>query len=135
MLGDVLYTVTGSFGIPIHVNEAREFCFQRHIGLIRPAENTDSKWLFWLLLSPQVFQQAKESATGAAQLTVSLKSIRNFNVPSMSLAEQKKIARVLDDCFNNVRELQNSYTDKLQDLGFLKRSILKKAFAGELVKE
>jgi type I restriction enzyme, S subunit len=28
-LGDVLYTVTGSFGVPVFVSENREFCFQR----------------------------------------------------------------------------------------------------------
>ena len=105
ILGDVLYTVTGSFGIPIHVNEESEFCFQRHIGLIRSADSIDSKWLFWLMLSPQVFQQASDSATGAAQLTVSLKAIRNFNVPSMPLNEQKKIVKVLDSCFIHGRIL------------------------------
>ncbi len=134
VLGDVLYTVTGSFGIPVHVNFESEFCFQRHIGLIRPSDNTDSKWLFWLMLSPQVFQQANDSATGAAQLTVSLKAIRNFNVPSMPLSEQKKIVKVLDTCFSHVRKLQNSYKNKVQEMIFLKHSILKQAFNGELVK-
>ena len=38
--GDVLYTVTGSFGIPVILNESVEFCFQRHIGLIRQIPNS-----------------------------------------------------------------------------------------------
>ncbi len=135
MLGDVLYTVTGSFGIPIHVNQDLDFCFQRHIGLIRPSERTDSKWLFWLMLSPQIFQQASDTATGAAQLTVSLKAIRNFNVPLMTLDEQKEIVTILDSCFNHVRKLQNSYTQKVQELNALKQAILKQAFNGELVKD
>jgi len=42
-VGDVLHTVTGaSLGIPILVREQRDFCFQRHIGLIRPNANVDS---------------------------------------------------------------------------------------------
>ena len=52
-IGDVLYTVTGSFGIPVIVRENTEFCFQRHIGLIRPKPDTESAWLYYLLLSPQ----------------------------------------------------------------------------------
>jgi type I restriction enzyme S subunit len=38
-IGDVLYTVTGAtLGIPVLVKEQRDFCFQRHIGLIRPID-------------------------------------------------------------------------------------------------
>lgn len=34
--GDILYTVTGSFGIPVIVNTDEPFCFQRHIAIIKP---------------------------------------------------------------------------------------------------
>ena len=51
--GDVLYTVTGSFGIPVLVEDDGEFCFQRHIGLIRPKPDVDSRWLTYALLSPR----------------------------------------------------------------------------------
>ena len=33
--GDILYTVTGSYGIPVPVNDF-QFCVQRHIGIIKP---------------------------------------------------------------------------------------------------
>ena len=74
--GDVLYTVTGSFGIPILVEDDSEFCFQRHIGLIRPKPDIDSRWLTYALLSPQVRAQAESGATGTAQRTVSLGVLR-----------------------------------------------------------
>ncbi len=35
--GDILYTVTGSYGIPVLIESDIRFCFQRHIGLIRPS--------------------------------------------------------------------------------------------------
>ena len=42
-VGDVIHTVTGAtLGIPILVREQRDFCFQRHIDLIRPNANVDS---------------------------------------------------------------------------------------------
>jgi HK97 family phage portal protein len=43
------------------------------------------------------------------------------------LEEQKKIVTRLDACFNHVRKLQNSYTQKAQELKAFKRSILKQA--------
>lgn len=42
---DTLYSVTGSFGIPVFVGTDKEFCFQRHIALIRPAPVVDAKYL------------------------------------------------------------------------------------------
>lgn len=35
-IGDLLYTVTGSYGIPVIVKTDKQFCFQRHIALLRP---------------------------------------------------------------------------------------------------
>jgi type I restriction enzyme, S subunit len=44
--GDVLYTVTGAtLGIPVLVEHEAEFCFQRHIALVRPKPGIDSVWL------------------------------------------------------------------------------------------
>ncbi|QQS30158.1 MAG: restriction endonuclease subunit S [Sphingobacteriales bacterium] len=65
--GDVLYTVTGSYGIPVLIDDNFQFCFQRHIGLIRPSKNLDSKLLYYWILSPQAISQANETATGTAQ--------------------------------------------------------------------
>jgi len=98
--GDVLYTVTGSFGIPVLIKDNLEFCFQRHIGLVRPKPEIISPWLYYLLLSPQVFKQANEGATGAAQKTVSLKLLRGFQVPKIPLDRQKADVTKLDQAFS-----------------------------------
>jgi type I restriction enzyme S subunit len=37
---------------------------------VRPNQETNSHWLYYLLLSPQVFRQATDGATGTAQKTV-----------------------------------------------------------------
>jgi type I restriction enzyme S subunit len=87
-VGDVLYTVTGSFGIPILVREQQDFCFQRHIGLIRPKTDVNSEWLYYLLMSPQIVQQAHDGATGTAQKTISLKVLRNYVMPRIPLSDQ-----------------------------------------------
>lgn len=130
--GDVLYSVTGSFGIPVHVKENIAFCFQRHIGLVRPKPALDSRWLFFLLLSPHVYRQADEGASGTAQRTVSLTQLRSFSVPDVPLAEQIRFAASLDAQLSKSRELQSHYRAKLADLDALRQALLQKAFAGEL---
>ena len=37
-VGDVLYSVVGSFGIPVLMTEEQKFVFQRHIAILRPDE-------------------------------------------------------------------------------------------------
>ena len=131
-IGDLLYTVTGSFGIPVLIEEERDFCFQRHIGLIRPKAGIDSKWLSFLLRSDGIFQQANEGATGTAQKTVSLKVLRGMKVPKMPLIEQRQIAAQMEQLQAQTSHLVSIYRQKLAAVAELKQSILQKAFAGEL---
>lgn len=89
-VGDVLYTVTGSYGIPILIRENKEFCFQRHIGLIRPNKDVEPIFLCMWAGCQSVKKHADRYATGVAQKTVSLKVLRNFPmiVPPLSLQQQ-----------------------------------------------
>ena len=132
-VGDVLYTVTGAtLGIPVLVREQRDFCFQRHIGLIRPKPDTDSSWLTYALLSPQVFRQATIGSTGAAQKTVSLKVLRGLKVPRLAFTQQKRIAARLDALSDETQRLESIYQRKLAALEALKKSLLHQAFTGAL---
>jgi type I restriction enzyme S subunit len=132
MRGDVLYTVTGSFGIPVLVEDVAEFCFQRHIGLIRPKADVDSTWLHYLLQSPQVFNQAADGATGTAQKTVSLKVLRNLQVPRISPKDQLAHVETLRSVEAECRRLESIYRQKLIALDDLKKSLLHQAFSGQL---
>jgi type I restriction enzyme S subunit len=133
--GDVLYTVTGSYGIPVLIEDDFQFCFQRHIGLIRPSNKLNSRLLYYWILSPQAFLQANETATGTAQKTVSLKALRNFRFPDIPIKQQQTIVRQLDALREETQKLERIYQQKIADLEELKKSILQKAFAGELKTE
>jgi type I restriction enzyme S subunit len=130
--GDVLYTVTGSFGIPVLIDEQREFCFQRHIGLVRPKPEVCSEWLYYLLMSPQVFKQANDGATGTAQKTVSLKLLRGFQTPLVPLEYQRESATKLKTVAAETQHLESLYQQKLAALDELKKSLLHQAFSGQL---
>lgn len=96
MRGDVLYTVTGSFGIPVLINFDSRFCFQRHIALLRPNLRIVPEFLYCLLLSQSIAQQAESAATGVAQKTVSLGSLRNFTVPVPPIETQRAIVAEIE---------------------------------------
>lgn len=130
--GDVLFTVTGSFGIPVLVDVDIPFCFQRHIALVRPVSGIDSRWLTYTLLSPQVFRQADAGATGTAQRTVSLKTLRCLKVPSMPLTQQRTLASRMGAIEAETQHLTALYQRKLAALDALKQSLLHRAFHGDL---
>ena len=131
-IGDVLYTVTGSFGVPVLVSGEREFCFQRHIGLVRPKPGVSSEWLYYLLMSPQVFKQANAGATGAAQKTVSLKVLRGYQVPRIPLGIQLEVVAKLGSVFEETQRLEAIFQRRLSALDELKKSLLHQAFSGAL---
>lgn len=109
--GDILYSVVGSFGIPVRIKENTPFVFQRHIAILRPnEEKVDSRFLFYSVLSPLFFAKADAVAVGAAQRTISLSALRNLDIALPPLETQRKIADVLsayDDLIeNNERQIR-----------------------------
>ncbi|ANV83304.1 hypothetical protein AWQ21_02265 [Picosynechococcus sp. PCC 7003] len=133
IVNDILYTVTGSFGIPVLITHEKDFCFQRHIGLIRPSKHIFSKWLYYLLSSDLIYSQAKEKSTGTAQKTVSLSSLREFEIPLCSYHEQLEISDLLDYQFSEIEKMEAEIKISLQKSEIVRQSILKKAFSGQLI--
>ena len=96
-IDDVLYTVTGSYGIPIIVKEDRNFCFQRHIALLRPNKHLVSPcYLCYWALCKSIKYLADDVATGIAQKTVGLSSLREFPIILPSLALQQQFASKIE---------------------------------------
>ena len=93
--GDILFTVTGSFGIPVIVDIKEEFCFQRHIALLKPL--LENEYLYYVLKSGYLQKRCDDVAIGTAQRTVGIKELRKFLIPLPSLSEQKRIVARLEE--------------------------------------
>jgi type I restriction enzyme, S subunit len=94
---DILYTVVGSFGIPVFIDDNRKFTFQRHIAILRPNGNVIlPKYLYYVFRSSNFLKQAHAVAVGAAQKTITLTALNRMKVPVPSLEEQACIVVILD---------------------------------------
>ena len=89
-VGDILFSVTGSYGIAVRINTNCNFCFQRHIALIRPM-SINSEYLEFLLNSAFIKKQCDTVATGMAQKTVGIDSLRKLIIPIPPIREQSSI--------------------------------------------
>ncbi len=130
-LGDVLYTLVGSFGIPVVVNSKRQFCFQRHMALLRPID-VSPQFLWYILQTPEMYDKASSIATGTAQLTVPIKGLRAMTIPRPNIAEQVEIVRILDGFFAREQSAKEAAEVVLDQIDLMKKSILARAFRGEL---
>lgn len=127
--GDVLYSVVGSFGIPVYMRETVPFVFQRHIAILRPNDVILPQFLYYTMLSRDFYMMADAAALGAAQRTVSLTALRNMKIAVPPMDVQKKIVDILsayDDLLaNNQKQIklleeaaQRLYKEWFVDLRF-----------------
>ncbi|ADG93134.1 restriction modification system DNA specificity domain protein [Arcobacter nitrofigilis DSM 7299] len=72
-------------------------------------------------------------ATGNAQPNISQIKIKNTLIPIITKKEQIKIVQELDSLKEQTKQLEKHYQQKLDNLEELKKSILQKAFSGELI--
>ena len=129
--GDLLFTVTGSYGIVVPVNIDCKFCFQRHIGLIKTL-NT-SEYLLHLLKSSYFKGQCDEFATGTAQKTVGLETLRSFLLPIPPFAEQQRIVIEIEKWISLIELIEGGKDDLQTTIKQAKSKILDLAIHGKLV--
>ena len=130
--GDLLFTVTGSYGIPILVDTDDMFCFQRHIAIVRPC-TISNRYLYVILGSSYVKSICDAKATGTAQKTVGLATLRELLIPVAPHTEQMRIyaktqnaINIVDGIFSDKEALQNIIKNT-------KAKILDLAIRGKLV--
>jgi len=106
MLGDLLYTLVGSYGIPVCVKTKTPFCIQRHIAILRPHSQSPMDYLAIAMASDAVFKQASNVATGTAQMTVPLAGLRMIAIPLPPRPEQDRIVAEIDRRLSIAREIE-----------------------------
>jgi type I restriction enzyme S subunit len=96
--------------------------------------NLSKEFLYHYLRSPVFQNPIKKVIGGAAMPALSFSMISALPISYPCIQEQLKISSTIKTFFNNVNELEKIYAVKLEKLAELKKSILQKAFTGELTK-
>jgi len=128
--GDILITKDGTIGVVRVVDTDIEFSIFVSVALIKPISKKITPYLKYLLMSPIIQNQIKPK--GAALKHLYLKDLREYDIPIAPLNDQVKIVSRLNELHANLLKLELSYRDKVKKLNNLKKSILQKAFNGEL---
>jgi type I restriction enzyme S subunit len=135
LVGDeLLLCVRGTTGVlSIATPELKNANVTRGIVPIRfNSKFINQEFGYYLLISNYVQKQIRAKTYGAALMQINIGDLRKILTPYPSIKDQQAIVQQLDALRAETQKLEAVYQQKLADLEELKKSILQKAFAGEL---
>ena len=132
-VGDILLAKNGTTGVAAKVD--RDLVFDIYVSLahIRVLDEVIPDFMLYFINSPIAKKQFNKRLKGSGVPNLHLQEIREvvINFPKYKL-EQKQIVQELDTLQIETKKLEAIYQQKIDDLEELKKSILQKAFNGEL---
>ena len=131
-LGDILYTRVGSYGEAAIIDREIEFSIFVSLTLIKPKPILLNTFLKHYLNSSVIKQLAARSINGVGVGNLNVGAVREFPICLPPITEQRSIAASLDALRTEIQSLETIYKQKLAALDELKKSLLHKAFTGEL---
>ena len=121
---------SGSVGNVFHISE--DFWPLNAVLYVKDFHDNDSMFVYHLL--KQFGLKKYASGTGVPTLNRNNVHVELVKVPA-SIDEQKQIVIDIEKLSTQIKKLEAIYQQKLSDLEELKKSILQKAFEGQLTRE
>lgn len=126
--GTLLLSNSMSFGHPYILDV--DGCIHDGWLAILPSVHFDKEFLYYeLLFSNWYFEQV---AVGTAVRNLNSERVAGTPLPICSIEEQKEIIRILDDLYEKEQRAKEAAEAVLEKIDLLKKSILARAFRGEL---
>lgn len=132
-IGDILLAKNGTTGVAAMVD--RDVVFDIYVSLahIRVKEEVTPEFMLHFINSPIAKKQFNKRLKGIGVPNLHLQEIREVIIDfPKSKIEQKQIVQQLDALQAETKKLEAIYQQKIDNLEELKKSLLQKAFNGEL---
>ena len=129
---DILISITADVGMIGLVREDMDAYINQHVALARPKDNLYAEFLAWYFVSDVGLKQMQNKQRGATKIGLGLQDIRNIILKIPSLPEQHEIVRLIDELLARERAAQQAAEQALASIDLMKKSILARAFRGEL---
>jgi type I restriction enzyme S subunit len=132
--GDLIMSCSGTMGkIAIATDDIKKGIINQALLKLSPNKNLLNVFLKYWMESGVFQDDLKKYTKGAAiKNVVSVKILKDIKMFLPKIQEQEVIIKRLDALSAETKKLEEIYKQKLADLEELKKSVLKKAFAGEL---
>ena len=77
----------------------RKICIGRGLACIKPKQDADLMYIYYLLESPEVREYLEDNSTGTTFKAISGKVLQNLEIPLPPLSEQKRIVAKVEELF------------------------------------
>lgn len=135
-VNDILLAKNGTTGVAAIVDKDITFDIYVSLALIRVLDKVLPQFMLYFINSPQAKKQFNKRLKGIGVPNLHLEEIREVSISfPKSIASQKSIIDKLDVLSAETKKLESIYQQKIDNLEHLKKSILQKAFSGELKTE
>ena len=132
--GEILLCVRGSTGVVAMASEELAGAnVTRGIVPVRFAPSQMNQQLgYYQFLSKPIQDQIKAGTYGAALMQINIRDLRLMSFVAPPLDQQSALVAQLDSMAGDFDRLIENYSDKVAEIEALRKSVLQKAFAGEL---
>lgn len=134
--GDFLISITGYLGMfAIVPDDIPEAYVNQHIALCRPKDGFNKQFVGHYFTSKTGgIKQLNDMQKGATKAGLSLTDIKSVKIPLPDLQTQTRIVAEIEERLSEADAMENTIRQELKRAENLRQSILKQAFAGELVR-
>ena len=133
--GDIVMTAIGTIGNTHIVRDFDKFYFKDASVLwLKCVSDSSSEFTKYFLKSSLFFKQL-DKGNGATVDALTIDKLQNIQLFIPTLKTQQTIVKKLDTLSAETKKLEGIYQKKINDLEELKKSVLQKAFNGELKTE
>ena len=123
--GDVLLTNRGEIGKTAIVPEKFDGAnLNSQIAWLRPDERLLSAFLYYCLNTPSAIASLTSQRTGTALQQLTIRQIKNFEIPIPPLAEQQRIVAKLDAAFAEIDKAVEAASVQVSNIDMLRQRIL-----------
>ena len=136
--GDILITLTGTkykrdYGYAVRIDNPNDLLVNQRILCLTPKNEIKTNYLLYYLHSNMFRDVFFSNETGGVnQGNVSSKFVESISFRMPSLPEQQEIVRILDAVLEKETRAKEAAQTVLDQIALLKKSILARAFRGEL---
>ena len=131
--GDILLAKNGTTGVGAIVDRKIDFDIYVSLALLRTNDFLYNFYLLYFINSQKAKKQFNKRLIGIGVPNLHLREIRKVKIKfPKDLEEQKKIVKKLDELSEKTKKLEENYKNELKYLEDLKKSVLEKAFSGNL---
>lgn len=130
---DVLLAKNGTTGVAAIIETDDIFDIYVTLAVLRPEKSIICPlYLLKVVNSPLCKEQFAQHLTGIGVPNLHLRDIKEVLIPLPTLPEQHEIVRLIDDLLARERKAQQATEQALASIDLMKKSILARAFRGEL---